>query len=1377
MKTNSQIIPYLLLSFAVAAVFPAAPASAQTTPQSAAAVSQASPVPARITQAIDPATTTFVKMRIHPLARPEFDSGIVADSQLMNRMLLLLQRSADQETALRALLDAQQTKNSGSYHAWLTPSQFGQQFGVANADIQKITDWLAQQGFTGIKVSPGNMFVEFSGTAGLVRNAFHTEIHNLLVNGEAHMANMSLPQVPAALAPVISGIVGLHDFHKKSFMHYSKTAMLAKTAGKLKPGFTATPCGSIGSGTCYAVGPADFAKIYNLPSSLNGAGETIALVARSNITITDINQFGNGFGIANLVAFTAANNVIVNGPDPGIVPGDDGEATLDVEWSGAVAPGARILLVVNGGTQTGTLTDGVDLSAMYIVENNLAPIMSESFGSAEQDQVTAFDSALWEQAAAQGITVMVSTGDSGSAEVDGDNGNLEASNGPTISGTASTPFNVAVGGTDFNDGTNETTYWAASNSGTGLLSAISYIPETTWNDSCAAKATVGSLTTCTGVTPDSGGLDLTGGGGGQSSCGVQNLTTNTCTGYPKPIWQTGVGVPADKVRDIPDISFYAAVNSTNNNFYIVCEADSALQNGQACNLTGPPYSFSGVGGTSASSPAFAGIMALVEQSETAAGRLKPNEGEGNANYVLYKLAANQNGTPGTSACNAANGTSINAACTFNDITTGNNSVECVGGSTASCSVTTGNGVLVEPNSPTPFTTTTPAWSATAGYDLATGLGSVNVSNLVKNWGSAPRNFMNPTVSITSPAAGALNNVAHGTTENFSISVTSGSGNPTGDVSLIAEVSATQTISLGSATLNTSGTATVSTNLLPGGTYNVIAHYEGDGTFASRDSGPFAVTVNPENSVTSANLWTLDSSGNVISTNATTAAYGSPYILVVNVNNATNTPCDNSTNTAVTGVPLIPCPTGTIALTDNGKNLNDFLQTGAPNVNTSTVNVLGFVEDLLIQLPGGNNPIVANYSGDSSYKASASPTNTIVITSAATQISSVTANPSTGVNTNTPVMLVALIGTSSSGIGPTGTVTFSAGGNTLGISSVTGLAANSTSLASGNAILTHTFAAGTYAISATYSGDGNYAASGPTTGPTLTVAQATVGMFTMAAGPASVTTTAAASGASSGNSAITITPSGGFMTAVTVTCGSIPGVNCSALTIPAGTFTGSLTINVNNPSSSMTALVSPETNNLWAANDGQPSGRAGWWSLSAGTGLAAVLLVFLPGKKRYRAALGLGLACVLSFTLGCGGGSSGGGGGGGGGGPTPTVTQLTVSSTKVAVSPSATLTVSATVTGGTPTGTVQFMVDGAALGGPATLTNGSTGNITVMAAQAPAFLQLVGTHTVSANYSGGTTTAASQSGTLNVTITGTTSLAITGTAGTDSATSNVALTIN
>ena len=367
---------------------------------------------------------------------------------------------------------------------------------------------------------------------------------------------------------------------------------------------------------------------------------------------------------------------------------------------------------------------------------------------------------------------------------------------------------------------------------------------------------------------------------------------------------------------------------------------------------------------------------------------------------------------------------------------------------------------------------------------------------------------------------------------------------------------------------------------------------------------------------------------------------------------------------------------------------------------------------------------------------------------------------------------------SNGAGPTGTVTFSTCGTPPCTATVVPTAYTSANGgAFGTATLTTMFTtAGTKTISASFTpGDGNYSGSSSTTTVTVNVTQATVGTFTMTAGPATVATTAAASGTmASGTSAITITGSGGFSTAVTVTCGTIPGVTCGALSIPAGSTTASLTINVNDPSNSMTAMAVPDTQNQWAANHGERGRRAGWWSLSAGTGLTAVLLVFLPGKKRYRAALGLGLACVLSFTIGCGGGSSGGGGGGGG--LTPTTTQLTVSSTKVADSPTATLTVSATVTGGTPTGTVQFMVDGATLGGPATLTNGSTGSITVMASQAPAFLQLVGTHTVSAEYSGGTTTASSASGTLNIAVTGVTSLPVTGTAGTDTATSSVALTI-
>src|SRR5580704_703279 len=522
-KASTIILKYFLLSFATLFALPGLRVSAQTNPDSASAT-QAVAAPARITQAIDETNLVTLHRSVHPLARAEFDQGAAPDSLLVNRMLLVLQRSPEQETALRNMMDGQQTKGSPDYHAWLTPIHFGQQFGPASADIQKVTDWLSQKGFTGIKPAAGGMFIEFSGTAGTVRNAFHTDIHNFLVNGEKHVANVSDPQIPAALAPVVARIHSLHDFRQKSFMHFSKALEQVKAEGKLKPGF--------GTGTgLYAVGAGDLAKIYSIPATVGtapaGMGQKVAIVARSNINVQDINDYGNGFNLANLKAFTAANNIIVNGPDPGIVPGDDGEATLDVEMVGAVAPNATILLVVNGGTETGVLagiqpTDGVDQSALYIVDNNFAPVMSQSFGACEADTDTAFSSTLWEQAAAQGITVVVSAGDSGSDVCDADQGSLNATLGLSVSGSASTPFNVAVGGTDFDDATNPGIFW---NNTTGLETAKSYIPEITWNDSCAAA---GSLTGCTVVDPF--GMDLEGGGGGQSTCGVQDPNTNACTG-------------------------------------------------------------------------------------------------------------------------------------------------------------------------------------------------------------------------------------------------------------------------------------------------------------------------------------------------------------------------------------------------------------------------------------------------------------------------------------------------------------------------------------------------------------------------------------------------------------------------------------------------------------------------------------------------------------------------------------------------------------------------------------------------------------------------------------------------------------------------------
>jgi hypothetical protein len=1093
-------------------------ATAQTTAQPKLAAP-------RISQAIDE-TKLVSAGGVHPLVRAGFDQGAVPDSMQLNRMLLVLQRSPEQETALRALLDEQQTKGGPNYKAWLTPAQFGQQFGVADSDVQQVTDWLSQKGFTGIKASSGSMFVEFSGTAGVVRNAFHTEIHNVMVNGELHFANVSSPQIPAALAPVVARVHSLHDFRKKSFMRLSKRLQQLKAEGKLtKPGF--------GTGTgIFAVGPGDLATIYNIPAKVAGSpagqGQTVAIVARSNITISDITQFGSAFGIPNLTNFST-NNVVVNGPDPGIVQGDDGEATLDVDMVGSTAPNANILLVVNGGTLTGSLalespTDGVDQSALYIVTNNLAPVMSESFGSCEQETDTLFDSTLWEQAAAQGISVFVSTGDSGSDSCD--DGALNATDGLSVSSTASTPFNIAVGGTDFNDASDPTTFWKNT---AALSTAISYIPEIPWNDSCASS---GSLTACSGLSPatDPNGLDLTGGSGGQSACGIQDVNfeegTVTCTsGYPKPSWQSAPGVPADGVRDLPDVSLYASVNSNSGSFYVFCLADSGGQDpSQPCNLTGQPvvdgvpsYNFSGVGGTSASTPAWAGIMALVNQSEVAAGR---NGRQGNANYVLYKLATAQATSPGNTTCNATGASAPAATCTFNDITTGNNSVQCVAGS-PNCENTTnaGFGVLVVPGPP--FTANTPAWTATAGYDLATGIGSPNVSNLIANWGTVTTNFTPATPAITSPASGTVS-ITHGQNQSFTISVTGSGGTPSGDVSLIAEPPGFGQVGVGFGTL-TNGTVTITTNMLPGddttgaGTpYPIIAHYAGNGTFGPADSQPINVTVNRENSTTTGTLYTEDIQTGFL-TASTTPQYGTNYIMIVNVIGATaGATCNNTSPTSVTEIPTVPCPTGTITLKDNGQPLNDFLKTGANNTNISSVGNLGFVEDLLIQLLGGSHPIVATYSGDNSYNASTSATDAITVAAAPTQtVVAINGAATASAGTGQGVTLTAVVTTgytqpcgntgsgptttcssASNGVGPTGNVTFSPCGTASSCTvPVVPTAFNS---ANGGAFSTASLntsfsATGTDTITATFtSADTNYASCTATSATcTLTAATLTV----------------------------------------------------------------------------------------------------------------------------------------------------------------------------------------------------------------------------------------------------------------------------------------------
>lgn len=517
----------------------------------------------RISLPIDESRTVTLTGNRHPLAREAFDAGPVAPEFRLERMILVLNRDAGRSAALESLLAAQQDPSSPQFQRWLDPSDFENQFGVSSGDLETVTQWLTSHGFSIDGIPAGRQSIIFSGTAAEVEAAFHTAIHAYRVAGELHHANASDPQIPEALSGVVAGAVSIHDFRRKP-MHR-----------------TIAPQYSYGS--THYLAPADFATIYDVAplytSGITGSGQSLAIVGRINIRVSDIQAFRSFFGLPS-------NNptVIVNGSDPGIWSTDEeAEADLDVEWSGAVAPQAAVKFVVSASTQS---TDGVDLSAQYIVSNNLAPVLSVSFGSCEAAMGTAeraFYNNLWQQAASQGITAMVAAGDSGAAGCDSPS-ESSAQDGLAVNGLCSTPYSVCVGGTEFNENGNYNLYWSSTNNAV-YASALGYIPEVAWNES-------GS----------NGGSDLWATGGGASAY------------YLKPSWQSGPGVPADLKRDVPDVSLTGA----------------ASHDGYLVNVLGSYYI---IGGTSCASPSFAGIMALVNQKTAAR--------QGNANSALYPLAALQ----------------------------------------------------------------------------------------------------------------------------------------------------------------------------------------------------------------------------------------------------------------------------------------------------------------------------------------------------------------------------------------------------------------------------------------------------------------------------------------------------------------------------------------------------------------------------------------------------------------------------------------------------------------------------------------------------------------------------------------------------------------
>src|SRR5229473_2779886 len=683
----------------------------------------------RITQGISEMNRVALQGNIRPEARLANDRGPVASNFVMDHMLLQLKRSPEQEAALQQFIDELHTKDSPNFHHWLTAQEFGERFGLAKSDLDTVTAWLESHGLRVNVVYPSGMLIDFSGTAAQVRKAFQTEIHYLAVKGERHVGNISDPRIPAALAPVIAGVVSLHDFRPHTMHHLRKGSAQ----------FTST---DILGDVTYAVVPADLAKIYNLnalfTAGISGQGQTIALIEDSDVfSSSDWNTFRQTFG---LESYSSGSFTQVHPPAPPPLPGnncaapgafapDEVEAILDAEWASASAPSAAIEMAVCKNTST---TFGGLIAIQNLINATTPPpsIISISYGQCETVNGAAANAAYnstYQQAVAEGVSVFVAAGDSGAAGCD--NSVQEATHGIAANAFASTPYNVAVGGTDFSDtysGTNGT-YWNSTNT-PAFGSAISYIPEIPWNDSCAGallsaylgfNPTYGSTSLCNDSLYGSFFATTVAGGGGPSACATgapstSGVVSGSCAGWPKPSWQSVLGNPTDGVRDTPDVSLFAA-GGLWSHYYIFCWSDTA-HGGAAC---GPdPGAWSGAGGTSFASPIMAGIQALINQ--------KAGGPQGNPAPVYYQLAAAEYGPSGSSACSADNGNAVASNCIFHDVISGDMDVDCVG---PNCFLAGGSvGVLSTSN-----TSFAPAYGTNVGWDFATGIGTVNAANLVNNW--------------------------------------------------------------------------------------------------------------------------------------------------------------------------------------------------------------------------------------------------------------------------------------------------------------------------------------------------------------------------------------------------------------------------------------------------------------------------------------------------------------------------------------------------------------------------------------------------------------------------------------------------------------------
>ena len=1224
-----------------------------------------------VTEPVDATKLVTLHGSLHPLAQPRYDIGIVNESTPAQRLLLVLNRPPDREAAFQQLLKDLHAPGSSSYHHWLTSEEMATRFGPADEDLDAVTGWLTSSGFAVNRVSKGRRFVEFSGTVGQVNAAFHAQIHNYLVKGEVHHANATEIQIPEALGQVVASLSPLHDFRPAPQLQIAGKGYYDASARHFIPEFN-LPSSSLP--LRYGIAPADLYTQYDLnslySSSVTGTGVTIGIIDESNIDLSLTNDYRSVFGMN-----AHAVQVVLDGGDPG-ANSSDVESYLDVEMAGAVAPAATVNLYLSAGSP---YQDPLALAALRAIEDNQADVLSISWGAGEQELGTSGNqlwNALWEQAAAQGQTVLVAAGDYGQTP-DTNYLNQASLAGPAVNGLASTPWNIAVGGTDFyysdfaTGAPSASTFWNAANDPVTKGSLKTPITEQVWNDAY-------------GLDPFRSGTYAA--GGGASNCANVNAITSGCVGgYAKPAWQSGPGVPADGVRDIPDVSLFAS-NGANYSAYVTCDAEGDCTPDASGN-----FNFDLVGGTSGSTPAMAAIMALVVQKY---GR------QGQADTVLYPLAQQK-------------------PTAFHDITLGGNWDECVQGD-ADCTLSAGSG---EGEST--------VYSAAIGFDLASGWGSIDAANLVNNWNSIA--FSSTATSLqVSPTT-----VTHGqnVTLNASVTPTSSSGTPTGTVAILAK-SPLPTNGSQTAMVLSGGEGSASVNDLPGGTYELSAHYGGDGVFASSTSQPKTLTVSPEASAlilkavsqnatpisglsygypayltaqpvgakllagqsdgsASGNVaFTLDGATTSIPLNAggiaswttpalsvgshtASASYSGDASFQASSASALNltvykgypaqlinvlAPLSSSTNeyvvspsgsvsiSAEVGPSLgalsgtvaptgVIGPTGTVTICLNTTNLAFPPCTNPPYEQTVTLAPATGIYGLYSQAtatfsnlaPGEYYPQFA-YSGDANWQTAGE--NQLNIVSVQTSTSSNTASTTTlSISPNSisgaqQAQLNATV-TGSNGVTPTGWVYFYDYGVLLAQRYLYPSATAGTSTASLSAGPTSFWNNGANQIVAVYYGDANYASSTSST-ESLTVTQM-VGDFAVVPVVPQITVSAG----SSGTVTLNLASVNNFNGTLSLNCTpSSTNLSCSvtpASTALNGATTATLTITTTFTSTTATLTRAPSQTRAW---------------FGAGTALAFCFVLVLPLRRpRWISMVWLPIVLAAFFLVSCSRSSGGGGGGG------------------------------------------------------------------------------------------------------------------------------------